>query len=270
MNSNYDDFYGPKDNANQVYNQNNSYNGYSQSNDSYSTFEPGYGAPINVQSMSLRETLTQEVVSKSFLFMFIALMISALGAFVMKPEVAISLIQGKSYWVVIIVQFALVLGCNKALSSNAAVLGGVLFVAYSFLTGALFSFLTLVYTASSITSAFAITAVVFAIMAIFGLVTKIDLTKFGSLALMALLGMIVASLVNVLILRSSALDLGISIIMVLIFVGLTAYDTQKIKESVAYSNGNNVLSLSLMGALQLYLDFINIFIRILKIFGKRR
>ena len=66
------------------------------------------------------------------------------------------------------------------------------------------------------------------------------------------------------------LDLGISIIMVLIFVGLTAYDTQKTKESVAYSNGNNVLSLSLMGALQLYLDFINIFIRILKIFGKRR
>ncbi len=267
MNSNYDDLYRPKKNTNQDYNSTNS---YSQPTDSYSTFESGYGAPVNLTSMSLKETLTQEVVSKSFLFMFIALMISALGAYVMKPEVALMLLQGKSYFLVFILQLALVGGCTKALSSNSAVIGGILFAAYSFLTGAIFSFIILIYTPSSIVSAFIITAAIFAIMAIVGLVTKIDLTKFGSLAMMALLGTIVAVSVNIFLLRSGVIDLVLSIVHILLFVGLTAYDAQKIKKSVAISNDNNVLSLALMGALQLYLDFINIFLRILRIFGRRR
>ncbi len=283
MNSNYDDLYRPKKNTNQDYNSTNSYssgnysnesyssgNSYSQPTDSYSTFESGYGAPVNLTSMSLKETLTQEVVSKSFLFMFIALMISALGAYVMKPEVALMLLQGKSYFLVFILQLALVGGCRKALSSNSAVIGGILFAAYSFLTGAIFSFIILIYTASSIVSAFIITAAIFAIMAIVGLVTKIDLTKFGSLAMMALLGTIVAVFVNIFLLRSGVIDLVLSIVQILLFVGLTAYDAQKIKKSVAISNDNNVLSLALMGALQLYLDFIHIFLRILRIFGRRR
>lgn len=283
MNSNYDDLYRPKKNTNQDYNSTNSYssgnysnesyssgNSYSQPTDSYSTFESGYGAPVNLTSMSLKETLTQEVVSKSFLFMFIALMISALGAYVMKPEVALMLLQGKSYFLVFILQLALVGGCKKALSSNSAVIGGILFAAYSFLTGAIFSFIVLIYTASSIVSAFIITAAIFAIMAIVGLVTKIDLTKFGSLAMMALLGTLVAVSVNIFLLRSGVIDLVLSIVQILLFVGLTAYDAQKIKKSVAISNDNNVLSLALMGALHLYLDFINIFLRILRIFGRRR
>lgn len=267
MNSNYDDLYRPKKNTNQDYNSTNS---YSQPTDSYSTFESGYGAPVNLTSMSLKETLTQEVVSKSFLFMFIALMISALGAYIMKPEVALMLLQGKSYFLVFILQLALVGGCTKALSSNSAVIGGILFAAYSFLTGAIFSFIVLIYTASSIVSAFIITAAIFAIMAIVGLVTKIDLTKFGSLAMMALLGTLVAVFVNRILFRSGIVELVLSVVQVLIFVGLTAYDAQKIKKSVAISNDNNVLSLALMGALQLYLDFINIFLRILRIFGRRR
>ncbi len=283
MNSNYDDLYRPKKNTNQDYNSTNSYssgnysnesyssgNSYSQPTDSYSTFESGYGAPVNLTSMTLKETLAQEVVSKSFLFMFIALMISALGAYVMKPEVALMLLQGKSYFLVFILQLALVGGCTKALSSNSAVIGGILFAAYSFLTGAIFSFIILIYTHSSIVSAFIITAAIFAIMAIVGLVTKIDLTKFGSLAMMALLGTIVAVFVNIFLLRSGVIDLVLSIVQILLFVGLTAYDAQKIKKSVAISNDNNVLSLALMGALQLYLDFINIFLRILRIFGRRR
>lgn len=283
MNSNYDDLYRPKKNTNQDYNSTNSYssgnysnesyssgNSYSQPTDSYSTFESGYGAPVNLTSMTLKETLAQEVVSKSFLFMFIALMISALGAYIMKPEVALMLLQGKSYFLVFILQLALVGGCTKALSSNSAVIGGILFAAYSFSTGAIFSFIVLIYTASSIVSAFIITAAIFAIMAIVGLVTKIDLTKFGSLAMMALLGTLVAVFVNRILFRSGIVELVLSVVQILIFVGLTAYDAQKIKKSVAISNDNNVLSLALMGALQLYLDFINIFLRILRIFGRRR
>lgn len=283
MNSNYDDLYRPKKNTNQDYNSTNSYssgnysnesyssgNSYSQPTDSYSTFESGYGAPVNLTSMTLKETLAQEVVSKSFLFMFIALMISALGAYIMKPEVALMLLQGKSYFLVFILQLALVGGCTKAISSNSAVIGGILFAAYSFLTGAIFSFIVLIYTASSIVSAFIITAAIFAIMAIVGLVTKIDLTKFGSLAMMALLGTLVAVFVNRILFRSGIVELVLSVVQILIFVGLTAYDAQKIKKSVAISNDNNVLSLALMGALQLYLDFINIFLRILRIFGRRR
>ena len=107
-------------------------------------------------------------------------------------------------------------------------------------------------------------------MAVYGMVTKKDLASLGSVLLMALIGIIIVSLVNVFILHSEGLELAISYLGVAIFIGFTAYDTQKIKKSVAYADPSNVEVLALSGAFQLYLDFINIFIRLLSIMGRRK
>ena len=146
-----------------------------------------------------------------------------------------------------------------------------MFVLYSIINGALLSFIFLAYTQSSIATVFFITAGTFAAMAFVGYTTKTDLSSLGKYLLMALIGIIIATLVNVFFVKSSILDLGISYLGVLIFVGLTAYDTQKIKNMLlqAPDAGEQAQKYALLGALSLYLDFINLFIYLLRIFGKR-
>jgi hypothetical protein len=128
----------------------------------------------------------------------------------------------------------------------------------------------LVYTGQSITQVFFITAATFGAMSLYGYTTKRDLTQIGSFLIMGLFGLIIASIVNI-FLHSSGLSFAISIIGVLIFVGLTAWDTQKIKESYSSAMGADVLAKgAVMGALSLYLDFINIFLYLLRIMGNNR
>ncbi|HEY9544015.1 Bax inhibitor-1/YccA family protein, partial [Prevotella sp.] len=143
------------------------------------------------------------------------------------------------------------------------------FLLYSVLNGVTMSIIFLAFTASSIATTFYITAGTFGAMALYGYVTKTDLSKFGSLLRMALLGLIIALVVNI-FLRNSMFDMIISGIGVLIFTGLTAYDSQKIKEALAMSEdgGEATQKIALMGALTLYLDFINLFIYLLRFFGK--
>ena len=147
----------------------------------------------------------------------------------------------------------------------------LLFVAYAAITGISLSFILQVFTASSILSVFITTSTVFGIMAIAGYTTKMDLTKFGSILMMFLIGIIVASLVNM-FLHSSGLDMLISYIGVAVFVGLTAYDVQKLKNiGAGLTYGEATASkMALMGGLTLYLDFINLFLMLLRIFGRRR
>ena len=126
-----------------------------------------------------------------------------------------------------------------------------------------------VYTGTSIARVFFITAGVFGTMSLYGYTTKRDLTGWGSFLFMGLIGIILASIVNW-FLPSSALEFAISVIGVLVFVGLTAYDTQKIKEMYASSDSAAVMSKkAIMGALRLYLDFINLFLMLLRLFGNR-
>jgi FtsH-binding integral membrane protein len=141
-----------------------------------------------------------------------------------------------------------------------------IFLLYSFLNGLTLSSIFLVYTGTSIFSTFLITAVVFGIMAVYGYTTHRDLTTIGNLAFMALIGVIVASLVN-LFLKSSTFSYILSYLSIVIFIGLTAYDTQKIKEMESYSDNQN---LGILGALTLYLDFINIFLNLLRVLGRGR
>lgn len=174
------------------------------------------------------------------------------------------------FWGLIIAEFALVIGVSAAINKLSLTTATLMFILYSVINGALLSSIFLLYTASSISTVFFITAGTFAAMAIVGYTTKTDLSSFGKILLMALIGLIIATVVNVFI-KSSGFDMIISYIGVLIFVGLTAYDSQKIKQMLlqAPDAGEGAQKIALLGALSLYLDFINLFIYLLRIFGKR-
>jgi FtsH-binding integral membrane protein len=148
-----------------------------------------------------------------------------------------------------------------------------LFALYSALNGVTLSPLMSLYTEESITSTFFITAGTFGTMALFGYTTKKDLTGIGRILIMALIGIIIATIANIFI-GSSQMSMIINYVGVIIFVGLTAYDTQKIKEmtqkSIQSGNESIIPKLSVIGALTLYLDFINLFIKLLKLMGKRK
>lgn len=229
--------------------------------------------PYNNQGymdMNLKTIASQEVVAKSFLFMVVALIITAVASFTTSPLIAYRMLTGNGFFILLIAELAIVMVSNWAVSKNNAILAGILFAAYSYLTGVTCSILFVAYTTASVTIIFLVTAAIFAIMAIFGLVTKKDLSSAGSILMMGLLGIVIVSFVNLFLLKSSMLDTIICGIGVLVFVGLTAYDTQKIKRLVAVSNDGNVLTLALMGAFELYLDFINLFLKLLRLFGKKR
>jgi FtsH-binding integral membrane protein len=174
-------------------------------------------------------------------------------------------------WGLLIAEFALVFGITAAINKLSLTTATLLFVLYSVINGATLSSIFLVYTTSSIASVFFITAGTFAAMALFGYTTKKDLTALGPILLMGLLGIIIASVVNMFV-DSSGLNLIVSYLGVLIFVGLTAYDSQKIKQMMlqAPDAGEGMQKLALLGALSLYLDFINLFLYLLRIIGSNR
>lgn len=172
-------------------------------------------------------------------------------------------------WVIMLSPLAFVLvlsfGINK-LSVGAAQLT---FWGFAAVMGLSLSSIFLVYTGASIAKVFFITAATFGAMSLYGYTTKRDLTGMGNFLMMGLIGLIIASIVNI-FMQSGPLDFAISAIGVLIFVGLTAYDTQKIKESYDVGFGADVLAKgAIMGALSLYLDFINLFMMLLRLFGNR-
>lgn len=249
------------------YNYGNQYNGQDFGNMNYG-FDGG--TPMMSGMQNLKAIAAEEVVAKSFLFMVVALVITAGAALTTSPMVAVRMLTGYNFMILLFAELAIVGVSNWAISKNNAILAGILFAVYSYLTGVTCSVLFLVYTGSSMASIFLITAGIFAVMAVFGLVTKKDLSTAGSILLMGLLGIVIAGFVNLFLLKNSMLDTIICAIGVLIFVGLTAYDTQKIKRMAAISNESNVLTLALFGAFQLYLDFINLFLKLVRLFGKRK
>lgn len=211
---------------------------------------------------------------KVYVWMTFALAITGFTAYGVanSPGILQALVTNQIlFWGLIIAEFALVIGVSSAINKLSLTTATLMFVLYSIINGALLSFIFLAYTQSSIATVFFITAGTFAAMAFVGYTTKTDLSSLGKYVLMALIGIIIATLVNVFFVKSSILDLGISYLGVLIFVGLTAYDTQKIKNMLlqAPDAGEQAQKYALLGALSLYLDFINLFIYLLRIFGKR-
>tara|TARA_B100000945_G_scaffold301263_1_gene283838 strand:+ start:376 stop:1140 length:765 start_codon:yes stop_codon:yes gene_type:complete len=173
-------------------------------------------------------------------------------------------------WVVMLAPLGIVLYMSFGIRKMSAAKAQMTFWIFAALMGASLASIFLVYTGASITRVFFITAGTFGAMSIYGYTTKRDLTKFGSFLMMGLIGIIIASIVNI-FMKSTMMYFVISIIGVLIFVGLTAYDTQKIKNMYLASDDSEISGKkAVMGALTLYLDFINLFIMLLRLFGQRR
>lgn len=210
---------------------------------------------------------------KVYVWMTLALVITGFTAYgVATSPGVLQLIFGNQilFWGMIIAELALVIGVSAAINRLSLTTATLMFILYSVINGALFSSIFLIYTASSIATVFFITAGTFGVMALIGYTTKTDLTSIGKYLFMALIGLIIATLVNMFI-KSEGFTYILSYIGVLIFVGLTAYDSQKIKQMLlqAPDAGEGAQKLALLGALTLYLDFINLFIYLLRIFGRR-
>jgi FtsH-binding integral membrane protein len=173
-------------------------------------------------------------------------------------------------WVVILAPLAFVLVLSFGIARLSAATAAILFVVYAAVMGLSLGAIFLVYTGASIARVFFITAATYGAMSLYGYTTRADLAKFGAFLFMGLIGIVIASLVNI-FLRSGGLQFAISIIGVLVFVGLTAYDTQRIKEMYLASDSEEIAGKkAVMGALALYLDFINLFLLLLQLFGQRR
>jgi FtsH-binding integral membrane protein len=173
-------------------------------------------------------------------------------------------------WVVMLAPLGVVFYMSFGIKNMSAAKAQGTFWVFAALMGASLSSIFLIYTGASITRVFFITSGTFGAMSIYGYTTKRDLTKLGSFLMMGLFGIIIASIVNM-FMKSTMMYYVISILGVLIFVGLTAYDTQKIKNMYLASDSGEIMGKkAVMGALTLYLDFINLFIMLLRLFGQRR
>ena len=232
-----------------------------------------YGAVSQNRDLEMQAAFPV-LMRKVYTWMTLALVLTGLTAYgvATSPGIMMALYSNSALmWGLVIAEFALVIGISAAINRLSLATATLMFVAYSVINGAMLSSIFMIYTAASIASVFFITAATFAVMALIGYTTKTDLTSVGKLLFMALIGLVIATIVNMFI-GSSTLTMICSYVGVLIFVGLTAYDSQKIKQMLqqAPDAGESSQKLALLGALTLYLDFINLFIYLLRIFGDRR
>ncbi len=232
---------------------------------------------LDYQSVSTREAEVSAafpaLMRKVYLWMTLAMVITGLTAWIVAHNIQmLTFIYTNQavMWGLIIAEFAIVIGVTAAINKLSLPVATVLFILYSIINGALLSSIFIIYTMSSIATVFFITAGTFGAMSLYGYTTKSDLTSWGKILIMGVIGLVIATVVN-LFLKSSALEMIVSYAGVLIFVGLTAYDTQKIKQMClqAPDAGETMQKYALLGALSLYLDFINLFIYLLRIFGRR-
>jgi len=212
------------------------------------------------------------MIKNVYLWMTLALAITGLTAFYVAstPKVLAFIFSSKAvFFGLMIAELALVIGLSAAINRISALTATLMFMLYSVINGATMASIFLAYTASSIATTFFVTAGTFGVMAVFGSITKRDLSKMGNILIMAVIGLIIATLVN-LFLKNTMMDLIISGVGVLIFTGLTAYDSQRIKAMLYNAPENDMTSrIAVIGALNLYLDFINMFLYLLRFFGSR-
>ena len=226
--------------------------------------------------------LSNTFVANVFMWMFAALGITALTAYLFgtNTELIMSMFSVRADgsaslnllgWIVMLAPLIIVLVMSYGMEKMKASTMIILYLVYSILMGMSLGFIFLAYTGASITKTFVITAGMFGLMAFLGYTTKTDLTKMGSILLMGLFGIILASVVNM-FMHSESLDYIISIVGVIIFTGLTAYDVQKIKEigMMGMDNNETMTKISIQAALSLYLDFINLFLYLLRFFGRNK
>lgn len=223
------------------------------------------------QSSQALDTRVSQVMKRVYVKMFLGLLVTAFVALWCQnsPSVINFFLTNRwSMWLLIIAEFGLVIGISGAINRLSSMAATGLFYLFAVVNGLMLFPIFMVYSPDSIAKTFFITASVFGAMSVYGYFTSQNLAKWGSFLIMALIGLIVVSLVNI-FLKSSSLDWIISGAGVLIFIGLTAWDTQQIKTMAQQSPGAAVAKLATIGALSLYLDFINLFLYLLRFFGNR-
>ncbi|MGL4597916.1 MAG: Bax inhibitor-1/YccA family protein [Bacteroidia bacterium] len=243
------------------------------SNQNYNPFGQNNGMSMNTGATVTTESI-RIFMRNVFGWMAAALALSGVAAYAFATIPAFTeFLYGSrvTFYIVLFAPVALVLvmGFGQNRLSFPALLG--IFLLYAALTGMSLSSIFLIYEMGSIISTFLISSGMFAAMAVLGFVTKADLTSFGRIMMMGLMGIVIASIVN-LFMQSSQLGWIISLVGVAVFTGLTAYDVQKLKNiaSQTGSEGEVAAKASVMGALTLYMDFINLFIMLLRVMGKRK
>ena len=222
------------------------------------------------------ERATSSCLTRVFLRMFAALLVTAATSFaVVNSRTMLTMLFSNYYafLALVIAQLILVIAISARIHKISATTANIMFFAYAIMNGLTLSVIFLMYDIGVIYHAFAVSALMFAGIALYGAITHRDLTSIGSICFMGLIGIIIASLVNV-FLRSDMMDIIISYVGVVVFVGLTAYDTQRIKRMLADANASShteaIKKISVLGALTLYLDFINLFLKLLRIMGRRK
>ncbi len=223
---------------------------------------------------SFERSVVNTILKNVYLWMTAALVISGLTAKITSEHSFISgdvTISMGMAWVIFFALLAYLMFVPRLMLKLSFPIAAILYTGYAVLMGWLMSYIFIVYTASSIASVFFITAGTFGAISLYGYTTKRDLSSWGTILLMGLIGLFIASLVN-LFLQSEMLYWILTYVGVLLFVALTAYDTQRIKDMINEMAGDNDASrkVALFGAMILYLDFINLFLRLLRIFGKRK
>lgn len=211
--------------------------------------------------------MKNNTISKTFLWMCFGLLVTFITGFLVSNNDTMlkNIYGGWGYVGFVIVELILVIVLSARVMKMKPTTAKVCFLIYSFVSGLTFSSIFVYYNLNSIMLIFLVAAVIFALMAVIGYVTKVDLTKLGTYLLFGLIAVVVVSLINIII-GSSLLAIIISVVCIIIFIGITAYDVQKIKE--LDSMGLPQDNLAIYGALDLYLDFINLFIHLLSIFGR--
>lgn len=232
----------------------------------YNFYSDGNGQQTVVYTQSVAK-----VMRSVYLRMFLGLLATAFTAMFVKSQesLMLAIFENKIFfWGLIIAEFACVIGISGAINKISTAMAVLLFFVYAIINGVTLASIFRVFEISTIAQTFFITAGVFGAMSAYGYLTRADLSKFGAFLFMALIGLIITSVVNI-FMGSETLDWVVSLVGVGIFIGLTAWDTQKIKMMVMQSNGYNVGKIATLGALSLYLDFINLFLYLLRIFGSR-
>ena len=230
--------------------------------------ENSYDSYKSTASSSVLSTVMRKV----YVRMFLALVVTAFTAlYVASSPALLTTILGSRaiFFGLMIAELAVVFVISGRIHKLSTATAALLFYLYAILNGVVFSSIFVVYELGSIAYTFFITAGTFASVSLFGYLTKKDLSRMGSIMFMALIGLIIATVVNIFV-HSSMLDIIISYVGVIVFVGLTAWDTQKLKSlyEEAEEANDSVLKMALLGALSLYLDFINLFLYLLRIFGR--
>lgn len=213
------------------------------------------------------------LMSKVYLWMTLALVVTGMTAYYVasSPALLYAIVSNQiAFWGLFIGELVLVFVLSSRIMSLSFVTASLMFVIYSIMNGVFFSFILLAYTEQSIATTFLITAGTFGAMSLFGFVTKRDLSAMGRILFMLLIGLIIATVVNI-FMKAEGLTLILNYAGVVIFVGLTAYDTQSIKQMLQeHGDKEGAEKIALLGSLSLYLDFINLFIYLLRFFGESR